>query len=136
MDVQGPLLACKSSGQPGSNYVTTINRRDLVPPDPAKKPIHRAPTHGQFRTANSRNQSHAGRTAAEPTSSLVNRHAAGEAAGSQHSRNLTLERHMQRSRKVLKANGFRSGVRTGTDAARVKLGKSARDGGIGSSQGR
>jgi hypothetical protein len=48
--MQGILLDGKASGQPGSNYVTTIERRDLVPPDPARKLLHRAPSSARFRS--------------------------------------------------------------------------------------
>ena len=40
-DSQGVLLDGKATGHPGSNYVTTVDRRDLVWPDRKKQAIHK-----------------------------------------------------------------------------------------------
>jgi len=40
-DTQGLLLDGKATGHPGSNYVTTVDRRDLVWPERKKKAIHK-----------------------------------------------------------------------------------------------
>jgi uncharacterized membrane protein len=48
-DAQGILLDGDGNGHPGSNYVTTVDRRSLVPPDPAKKLAHRDLRHAPSR---------------------------------------------------------------------------------------
>jgi hypothetical protein len=40
-DTQGLLLDGKATGHPGSNYITTVDRRDLVWPERKKKTIHK-----------------------------------------------------------------------------------------------